>query len=41
MNAPETPVYTPEGGSNVANAIAQAPRRSTSGTETTKRSRFF
>ena len=27
MNAPETPVYTPEGGSNVANATAPTPRR--------------
>ena len=27
MNAPETPAYTPEDGSNVANAIAPTPRR--------------
>lgn len=26
MNAPETPAYTPEGGSNVANASARVPR---------------
>ena len=34
MNAPDTPVYTPEGGSNVANAIASTPRRHTSEQET-------
>ena len=27
MNTPETPVYTPEGGSNLANASARLPRR--------------
>ncbi len=26
MNAPETPAYSPEGGSDVANAFARAPR---------------
>ena len=34
MNAPDTPVYTPEGGSNLANTIAQAPRRNISEQET-------
>ena len=34
MNAPETPAYTPEGGSNVANASARLPRRRHSVPET-------
>ena len=34
MNAPDTPAYTPEGGSNVANTIAPTPRRHVSAPET-------
>ena len=34
MNEPETPVYIPESGSNLANGSARTPRRHNSGTDT-------